>query len=246
MASCADLAKADGKDIVKRSSARRSRYLLVFNCQLAPAAAGRLGTLARLDTRNPVMYIDFPEGRLRLQGTLTFPRNKYLVLRTGNKEVLCEDVLESIVVFSEAHWVGTVEENPSEVPLPMPESLRTNKPHGAVDFGARSGGHLDVGTQDVDEVPEDDAGDAVPASQGTRRVSRHQSKKRQRYAEDSDASAGDESSDEENGVEEVKRLPKKKAAADKGKKAAAAPRGRRSSGGNSQLASQSQPEVVEM
>ena len=32
-----------------------------------------------------------------LSGTLVFPRNKYLVLRMGQKEVLCEDVLESMV-----------------------------------------------------------------------------------------------------------------------------------------------------
>ena len=34
--------KADGKDIIKKSSARKNRYLLVFNCLLAPAAAGRM------------------------------------------------------------------------------------------------------------------------------------------------------------------------------------------------------------
>lgn len=62
------MAKSDGKDIVKRSSVRKNRYLLVFNCKLALAAAGRLGTLANLDTKNPVMYIDFPEGRLKLFG----------------------------------------------------------------------------------------------------------------------------------------------------------------------------------
>jgi hypothetical protein len=55
------------------------------------------GTLAQLDTRNPVLYIDFPEGRLKLLGTLAFPRNKYMVLKLGAKEALCEDVLESMV-----------------------------------------------------------------------------------------------------------------------------------------------------
>ena len=34
--------RSDGKDIVKKSSSRRGRYLLVFNFQLAPAAAGKL------------------------------------------------------------------------------------------------------------------------------------------------------------------------------------------------------------
>jgi hypothetical protein len=34
--------RADGKDITKKASHRKGRYLLVFNFQLAPAAAGKL------------------------------------------------------------------------------------------------------------------------------------------------------------------------------------------------------------
>ncbi len=60
------------------------------------------GTLAKLDTANPVLYIEFPQGRLKLLGTLVFPRNKYMVLRPGSKEVLAEDVLESMVCI----WGG--------------------------------------------------------------------------------------------------------------------------------------------
>ena len=113
--------RSAGKDIVKRSGARRGRFLLVLNCQVAPAAAARMvsgggrsraacaracvgacvracvracctwsrvwrgrlsggalmsppthahaqGTLSRLDTRTPVLYLDFPNGRLKLKG----------------------------------------------------------------------------------------------------------------------------------------------------------------------------------
>lgn len=55
------------------------------------------GSLAQLDTKNPVMYLDFPNGRLKLFGTLVFPKNKYLGLKFGPKEVLCEDAFESMV-----------------------------------------------------------------------------------------------------------------------------------------------------
>ena len=55
------------------------------------------GTLAGLDSRNPVLYMDFPEGRLKFLGTLVFPKNNYMVLKFGRKEVLCEDVLENMV-----------------------------------------------------------------------------------------------------------------------------------------------------
>lgn len=53
--------------------------------------------MAGLDGRNPVLYMDFPEGRLKFLGTLVFPKNNYMVLKFGRKEVLCEDVLESMV-----------------------------------------------------------------------------------------------------------------------------------------------------
>ena len=55
------------------------------------------GSLAQLDTRNPVLYIDFPEGRLKFQGTIVFPRQKYMTLRLSQKNVMCEDTFESMV-----------------------------------------------------------------------------------------------------------------------------------------------------
>jgi hypothetical protein len=55
------------------------------------------GTLAQLDSQNPVMYLDFPTGRLKLFGTLVFPKNKYMVLRLGGSSVLAEDVFENMV-----------------------------------------------------------------------------------------------------------------------------------------------------
>ena len=55
------------------------------------------GALAQLDTRNPVLYLDFPEGRLKFLGTLMFPANKYMVLKFGNRDILCEDMLDSMV-----------------------------------------------------------------------------------------------------------------------------------------------------
>ena len=57
---------------------------------------GAQGMLAKLDTRLPVLYIEFPEGLLKFFGTLAFPRNKYMILKFGQKDVICEDVLESM------------------------------------------------------------------------------------------------------------------------------------------------------
>jgi hypothetical protein len=55
------------------------------------------GTLAQLDSQNPVMYLDFPQGRLKFFGTLVFPKNKYMMLKLGGSSVLCEDIFENMV-----------------------------------------------------------------------------------------------------------------------------------------------------
>jgi hypothetical protein len=155
--------KAGGKDIVKKSTNRKGRYILVFNCQLAPAAAGKLGTLSKLDTKNPVIYIDFPNGgRLKLFGTLLFPKNKYLVMKMGHKEVICEDILESMIVFNESWWVGTEAENPDEHQLPWPSELSTTKVHDKFEYQIRTpggGGKQGEDGADNDEEDNDDDGD---------------------------------------------------------------------------------------
>lgn len=82
------------------------------------------GTLAKLDTDSPVLYVDFPcGGRLKFEGSLVFPRAKYAVLRVGAREVLCEDVIENMVCFSKAAWIGSAADNPLEKGLPMPEGV---------------------------------------------------------------------------------------------------------------------------
>lgn len=122
------------------------------------------GSLAQLDSQNPVMYVDFPQGRLKFLGTIVFPKNKYMLLKFGQKDVLCEDIFENMVrrferseashysrlslcsayplqqlrwsqiVFPEAHWVGTKEDNPTEKPLPMPAELQASV-HEKYTFG---------------------------------------------------------------------------------------------------------------
>lgn len=42
----------------------------------ARATTTTQGSLANLDSQEPCMYLDFPTGRLKLLGTLVFPRNK--------------------------------------------------------------------------------------------------------------------------------------------------------------------------
>ena len=63
------------------------------------------GALSQLDTKNPVLYIDFPEGRMKFLGTLMFPANKYMVLKVGSRDILCEDVFNSMVGPCDDKWL---------------------------------------------------------------------------------------------------------------------------------------------
>ncbi|KAJ9510496.1 hypothetical protein QJQ45_015965 [Haematococcus lacustris] len=163
------LVRCNGQDIIKKSSIRKNRYLLVLNCLLAPTAGGRLGVLAQLDSRSPVLYLDFPSGRLKLWGTLVFPHNKYMVLRTGGTAgVVCEDVFENMIVFSEAWWVGREEDNPQELRLPMPADLQRPDPEQAArvpdyNYGAAQHAAVSKATATAaQDAPEDSEG---PGSQ---------------------------------------------------------------------------------
>lgn len=51
--------KLDGHDVVKRGQ-RKSRFLFSFPGLLGPVSGGRIGELADLSTKNPVLYLEFP------------------------------------------------------------------------------------------------------------------------------------------------------------------------------------------
>ncbi|XP_024530015.1 DNA-binding protein RHL1 [Selaginella moellendorffii] len=142
-----ELLKCDGKDIVKKGT-RKSKFLFSFPGLVAPVAGGKFGDLAHLDTKNPILYVDFPKGRIKLFGTIVYPKNKYLTLQLtkGSKSVICDDVIESLVVFSESWWIGTKEENPEEKKLDMPKDLCEEK-HTNYSFTAGAGSDSKTTTQ---------------------------------------------------------------------------------------------------
>ena len=64
LAPSAAVARLQGRDIVRRGGQRKSRFLFSFPGLLAPAASGgRVGELADLGTKNPVLYLEFPQVR---------------------------------------------------------------------------------------------------------------------------------------------------------------------------------------
>ncbi|XP_012079415.1 DNA-binding protein RHL1 isoform X2 [Jatropha curcas] len=113
--------KHHGKDILRKSQ-RKNRFLFSFPGLLAPiASGGKIGELKDLGTKNPILYLHFPQ----LFGTIVYPKNRYLTMQfsRGGKNVMCEDNFDSMIVFSEAWWIGTQEENPEEARLDFPKQL---------------------------------------------------------------------------------------------------------------------------
>jgi hypothetical protein len=47
---CVVLSRCNGCDIIKKSTVRKGRYMVVFNFQLAPAAAGKLVSIPQLES----------------------------------------------------------------------------------------------------------------------------------------------------------------------------------------------------
>jgi hypothetical protein len=71
LAPSAAVARLQGRDIVRRGGQRKSRFLFSFPGLLAPVASGgRVGELADLGTKNPVLYLEFPQVRV---GGFCFP-----------------------------------------------------------------------------------------------------------------------------------------------------------------------------
>ncbi|KAG9441954.1 hypothetical protein H6P81_017808 [Aristolochia fimbriata] len=117
-----------GVDVIKKGQ-RKNKFLFSFPGLLAPISGGKMGELKDLGTKNPILYVDFPQGRMKLFGTIVYPKNKYLTMQFGRtaKSVMCEDIFESMIVFSDAWWIGKIEENPDELQLEFPRELNEGK-----------------------------------------------------------------------------------------------------------------------
>lgn len=52
--------KHHGKDIIKKSQ-RKNRFLFSFPGLISPLTGGKIGELKDLGTKNPILYLDFPQ-----------------------------------------------------------------------------------------------------------------------------------------------------------------------------------------
>ncbi|GER56706.1 DNA-binding protein RHL1 [Striga asiatica] len=135
--------KHHGRDILRKSQ-RKNKYLFSFPGLLCPISGGKIGELKDLGTKNPILYLDFPQGKMKLFGTIVYPKNRYLTLQfsRGGKNVTCDDYFDNMIVFSDAWWIGTKEENPEELQLQFPKDLIVEK-HADYDFKGGVGATCD-------------------------------------------------------------------------------------------------------
>jgi hypothetical protein len=119
------LLKRDGKDVYKKSSAKKARYAMLFPGQLSATKEGKIGEMREMHTQSPVVYLDFAVGRMKLLGSIVRPTStRYFTLNAKSKDRMnLEEWFDSVIVFPSWYWIGTREENPEEKPLPLPEAL---------------------------------------------------------------------------------------------------------------------------
>ncbi|KAJ1390045.1 hypothetical protein SESBI_37761 [Sesbania bispinosa] len=202
--------KHHGKDIIKKSQRKSSRYLFSFPGLFAPIAGGKIGELKDLGTKNPILYLDFPQGQMKLFGTIVYPKNRYLTLQfpKGGKSVICEDCFDNMIVFSDAWWIGKKDENPEEARLEFPKELYEGQ-QAEYDFkGGAGGGAASVVNQGVpktriqrveQESPktpiEDDSSDSEINSKDTKELVpvRHSTRTAKRSYKFAESSSGDDS-----------------------------------------------------
>ena len=115
------LRSLNGIDVVKKASNRKLKYLFVFPGGLKPTGNGEIGRLERLDTECPIMFLDFPSGRLRCNGVLVHLANEYMTLSVRRAGVFCEDVFDKMVVFPTCDWFA--KEGSQDTALPLPKEL---------------------------------------------------------------------------------------------------------------------------
>jgi len=118
-----DMTRYNGKDIVKRPErSRRKKAVFILPASITLSGKGKLGTITKMDTGFPVMYIDFPSGRIKLEGRLVNAENSLMPISFKKSgDVVVKNAVKTLIVFSKTSWIGTAEENPDETPMPMPE-----------------------------------------------------------------------------------------------------------------------------
>lgn len=199
------LLKRDGKDVHKRSAARRGRYAMLFPCQLSVMKEGKIGEMREMHTQSPIVYLNFGElGRMKLLGSIVRPKStRYFTLNAKSRDRMnLEEWFDSVIVFPSWYWIGTEKENPEERALAMPKELGdlSGEPEADWESGIAAGSGKTAAAKDDKEPATDKVEVSAPTEkEGGRRPRRQAAAvaRKKMYADDSDAM--EESDDDDDG-----------------------------------------------
>uniref|UniRef100_A0A0E0HVV7 Uncharacterized protein n=1 Tax=Oryza nivara TaxID=4536 RepID=A0A0E0HVV7_ORYNI len=151
------VSRLQGRDIVRRGGQRKSRFLFSFPGLLAPAAAasgGRVGELILAPKILCSTSTSHRSGEDEAVGDACVPQEQ--VSDTA------DDVFESLIVFSEAWWIGTKEEeNPQELKLDFPKEFQNDEAVADSDFKGGAGASCDEAVS-INKPPKEPPQDPFP------------------------------------------------------------------------------------
>lgn len=87
--------KHHGKDLIRKSQRSKSRFLFSFPGLLGPVSGGKIGELKDLGSKNPILYLDFPQVRR----AHAFPN--YHACRNANKVIKITQLANICISFIE-------------------------------------------------------------------------------------------------------------------------------------------------
>ena len=120
----APLTRTNARTHHERAHRKKAVFILPAFLSVS-GVGGKLGTIAKMDTQFPVLYIDFPTGRVKVQGRIVEPKATLMPLTFKKKgPAIVKASVKTVIVFSKTSWIGTKKENPDETPLPMPEGMQ--------------------------------------------------------------------------------------------------------------------------
>ncbi|GLE05903.1 hypothetical protein PINS_up015084 [Pythium insidiosum] len=125
------------------------------------------GCCGNLESHQPTLYLEFPQGRLKMEGEVLFPKkNRFVTLQfpSNARSVVCQDVFDRVVTFPRVYWIGDALQNPEETPLPLPPEITiATAPFASMPWGPRIGVR-----PEEEDVAHDDMETTVASSKGKR------------------------------------------------------------------------------
>jgi hypothetical protein len=179
---------------------------------LPSSSLGCIGELADLDTSNPILYLDFPDGRIKMRGFLVYPANPLLAvqlprsLRSSTRSLDCRGSFDHLIIFNQYWWIGNKQNNSNEDPLDWPEhysaasSIPLNQASSSLSDDWFVSSH-ELSQQDEDEQTSEQNEEVEKSDEEVKRKKKRKDKQQSKRA--NKKKRKNSSEEEEESVEEI-------------------------------------------